>query len=88
MKNIINNTEKEKNICSIVTDAINGSFSYKAFSEHMSREHRTLQYYFTLLCLEWLKKLREMYEKENYDGRNKHACHVGKILMDFYDNNF
>ena len=74
--------EKEKQLAITITDAINGSFSNRKFVEQMSREHRTLQADFTTLCLDWLLKCREMYEEENYDGRNYLACKSGKVLMD------
>ncbi len=73
---------REKQLASHITDAINGSFNYKIFAEQMSHEHRSLQYDFTMLCIEWLRKCREMYEEDNYDGRNEYACKTGKILMD------
>lgn len=76
---------KEKQLATTITDAINGAFDYKAFVEQMSREHRTLQADFTTLCLEWLRKCREMYEEDNYDGRNKYACQTGKMLMDYIE---
>ena len=76
---------KEKQLATHITNEINCSFDYKAFVEQMSREHRTLQSDFTTLCLEWLLKCREMYEEERYDGRNKHACQTGKVLMDYLD---
>lgn len=77
--------EKEKQLAITITDSINGAFSYKAFVEQMSREHRTLQADFTTLCIEWLRKCREMYEEDNYDGRNKYACQTGKVLMDYIE---
>lgn len=77
--------EKEKQLAITITDAINGSFSNKKFVEQMSREHRTLQADFTTLCLDWLLKCREMYEEENYDGRNHLACKSGKVLMDYLE---
>ena len=76
---------KEKQLAITITDAINGSFNNKAFVEQMSIEHRTLQADFTNLCLEWLLKCREMYEDDRYDGRNEHACRMGKALWDYID---
>lgn len=77
--------EKEKQLAITITDAINSAFDYKKFVEQMSREHRTLQADFTTLCLEWLLKCREMFEDDNYDGRNKYACQTGKVLMDYIE---
>lgn len=77
--------EKEKQLAVTITDALNGCFNNKAFAEQMSREHRTLQSEFTTLCLEWLLKCREMYETDNYDGRNEHSCRMGKALWDYID---
>ena len=77
--------EKEKQLATTITDAINGRFDNKAFTEYMSREHRTLQADFTALCLDWLFKCREMYEADNYDGRNEHACRTGKVLIDYIE---
>lgn len=76
---------KEKRLATHITNEINCIFDYKAFVEQMSREHRTLQADFTTLCLEWLLKCREMYESENYDGRNEHSCRTGKVLMDYLE---
>ena len=76
---------KEKQLATYITNEINCSFNYKAFVEQMSREHRTLQSEFTTLCLEWFLKCREMYEAENFDGRNEHACRTGKMLMDYLE---
>ncbi len=76
---------KEQQLATHITNEINCSFNYKAFVEQMSREHRTLQSDFTTLCLEWLLKCREMYEADNYDGRNKYACQTGKVLMDYIE---
>ena len=76
---------KEQQLATHITNAINCSFDYKAFVEQMSREHRALQSDFTTLCLEWLLKCREMYEVDSFDGRNKHACQTGKVLMDYLD---
>ena len=77
--------EKEKQLAGTITDAINGRFSKKEFCEAMSREHRYLQGEFTELCVWWFEKLAEMYEQGNYDGRNEHACKLGKMFMDFYN---
>jgi NAD-dependent SIR2 family protein deacetylase len=76
---------KEIELAITITDAINGSFDHKLFVEQMSKEHRTLQSEFTSLCLDWLLKCREMYETENYDGRNEYACRSGKVLMDYLE---
>lgn len=76
---------KEKQLATHITNEINCIFDYKAFAEQMSREHRTLQSEFTTLCLEWLLKCREMYEADNYDGRNEHSCKTGKVLMDYLE---
>lgn len=77
--------QKEKQLAIHIANAINCIFDHKAFAEQMSREHRTLQSEFTTLCLEWLLKCREMYEAENYDGRNEHSCRTGKVLMDYLE---
>lgn len=76
---------KEQQLAIYVSNAINCSFNNKAFAEQMSHEHRTLQSEFTSLCLEWLLKCREMYETDNYDGRNEHSCRMGKALWDYIE---
>lgn len=73
---------KEAQLAITITDALNGSFDMKEFCKQMSIEHRTLQSDFTSLCLEWFVTCREMYENDNYDGRNKYACKTGKVLID------
>ena len=75
--------EKEKQLATAITDAINGSFSKKEFCKAMSKEHRYLQYEFTELCIWWFEKLAEMYEQGNYDGRNEYACRTGKEITEF-----
>jgi hypothetical protein len=77
--------EKEKQLAITITDALNGCFDPKVFCEAMSREHRTLQHDFTNLCLNWLDQCRKMYNEDNYDGRNEHACLMGKALWDYID---
>ena len=77
--------EKEKQLAIHISNEINCIFDRNAFVEQMSREHRTLQSEFTSLCLEWLFKCREMYEADNYDGRNEYSCKAGKILMDYFE---
>lgn len=74
---------KEKELAGVITDAINGCFSKKKFCEAMGREHRYLQYEFTEMCVWWFEKLAEMYEQGNYDGRNEHACELGKKITEF-----
>lgn len=81
----IKETPKEQQLATHITNEINCIFDYKAFVEQMSREHRTLQADFTTLCLEWLLKCREMYESDNFDGRNMYACKTGKVLMDYLE---
>ena len=76
---------KEKQLATTITDALNGCFDPKIFCEAMSREHRTLQHDFTNLCLNWLAQCRKMYNEGNYDGRNEHACLMGKALWDYID---
>lgn len=76
---------KEKQLATTITDAINGSFDPKVFCEAMSTEHRYLQYEFTNLCLNWLKQCRNMYNEGRYDGRNEHACLMGKAIWDYID---
>lgn len=68
-----------------IANELNGSFDRKAFVKQMSVEHRTLQSEFTSLCLDWLLKCREMYETDNYDGRNELSCKSGKVLMDYLE---
>ena len=74
---------KEKQLATTITDAMNGRFSKKEFCDAMSREHRYLQGEFTEVCIWWLEKCAEMYEQNNYDGRNKYACEVGKQITEF-----
>ena len=76
---------KEKQLASTITDALNGCFDPKIFCEAMSREHRYLQHEFTNLCLNWLAQCRNMCNEGNYDGRNEYACLMGKALWDYID---
>ena len=75
--------QKEKQLVTTITDAINGMFDQVKFCEAMSHEHRALQHDFTNLCLNWLAKCSEMYDEGNYDGRNETACVISKTLMNY-----
>lgn len=77
--------DKMRKLVSTITDAMNGNFSKREFCEEMSREHRTLQYEFTELCIWWLEKCGEMYEQGRYDARNEHSCRLGKEFTDWYN---
>lgn len=77
--------DKEKQLATTITDAINGMFDPKDFCEAMSKEHRYLQHEFTNLCLNWLKQCRSMYDEGRYDGRNENACLMGKAIWDYID---
>ena len=74
----------EQKLASTITDAINPGIDNREFCEAMSREHRSLQYDFTNMCLAWLDECRKMYEEGRYDARNEYACKTGKILMDYF----
>jgi hypothetical protein len=77
--------DKEKQLATTITEALNGCFDPKLFCEAMSTEHKCLQSEFTNLCLNWLEQCRKMYNENKYDDRNKHACMMGKALMDYID---
>ena len=75
--------QKEKQLATTITDAINGLFDQQKFCDAMSKEHRALQYDFTNLCLNWLARCSDMYDDGNYDARNELACILGKTLINY-----
>ena len=79
------NNDKEKKLVDTITDNLNSGITFKAFCDFMSHDHRTLQEEFTILCMRWLEKCREMYKEGTYDGRNMYGCKTAKILMDYLD---
>ena len=69
--------ERESKLAQVITETINGSFCEREFCEAMSQEHDFLQYEFTILCLSWLRKCKELYGM-NHDDTYMHAI-AGKL---------
>lgn len=64
---------KAEELAKEISNALNVfGFNYHKFNETMGREHRTLQYYFTQLCVEWLLYCGS--DKYQFDERNE-TCH-------------
>lgn len=76
---IVENLGKESKLAQAITKTINGSFCEREFCKAMSQEHDFLQYEFTMLCLSWLKKCEDLYEKP-CDNEYMHA--ITKELSD------
>lgn len=56
----------------------------KKVAEKMCREHRYLQNEMFKVCLEYIKKLAENYEKGYYDPRNQYAAQTSKKIIDYF----
>jgi hypothetical protein len=65
---IVENLGKESKLAQAITETINGSFCECEFCKAMSQEHDFLQYEFTMLCLSWLKKCKELYGGDSGSG--------------------
>lgn len=62
---------------------VNGKMRSKNnVAEKMSLEHRYLQSQMFMVCMEYIVKLAENYERGYYDGRNEYACKTAKIIID------
>ena len=76
--------KKDKEMAQQITQYVNNlSFSPDEFVNEMSRQHRTLQQRYTLLCVAWLKKLANT---EYYDDRNKASVEFAKSIKKELDN--
>lgn len=49
--------------------------------EKMSHEHRYLQNEMFLVCLKYIKKLAENFDKGIYDARNQYACETSNAII-------
>lgn len=76
---IVENLGKESKLAQAITQTINGSFCEREFCEAMGHEHEFLQYEFTMLCLSWLKKCKELY---NEDSDDKYMYAITKELTE------
>lgn len=70
--------DKNQEVASALTTAVNCYFTERKAAEYMLREHRTLQQTFTRVCVEWLKVLSTV---EHYDDRNAASVKLAKDLM-------
>lgn len=78
---------REENLVKVISGEMNAfGFKKDKFCEEMSKEHRYLQSEFTELCISWLEKCAEMYDKGRYDGRNEVACKFGKDFVTWNNN--
>lgn len=76
--------EKDKEMAQQITLYVNNlSFNPDEFIDEMSRQHRTLQQRYTLLCVAWLKKLADI---EYYDDRNEASVKFAKSIKKELDN--
>ena len=67
-----------KEISRELSDMVNTmGFDYKAVSEAMLNEHRTLQQNFTKLCLSWLYTIGDT---DRFDLRNEASVKAGKAV--------
>lgn len=70
--------DKNKEMAQQITQYVNNlSFNPDEFVDEMSKQHRTLQQRYTLLCVAWLKKLADT---EYYDGRNEASVKFAKSI--------
>lgn len=70
--------DKNQEVASAISTAVNCYCDTKKVAEYMTYEHRTLQQTFTKVCVEWLKALSTM---EHYDERNAASVKLAKSLM-------
>lgn len=64
---------------------VNGKcHSKKKVAERMSCEHRYLQNEMFEVCMAFIKKLAENYEKGYYDPRNQYAAQTSKKIIDYF----
>lgn len=62
---------------------VNGRLrSKKEVAEKMSHEHRYLQNEMFKVCLAYIQKLAENYEKGYYDPRNEYACKASTYMLE------
>lgn len=71
--------DKNQEVASALTTAVNCYFDAHKAAEYMTREHRTLQQTFTRVCVEWLLVLSK---QEYYDDRNADSVRLAKALFD------
>ncbi len=61
---------------------VNGKMcSKKKVVEKMSLEHRYLQSEMFMVCMAYITKLAENYDRGYYDGRNEYACKTAKTIV-------
>lgn len=70
--------DKNREVASALTTAVNCFFDERKAAEYMLREHRTLQQTFTRVCVEWLFALSK---QEFYDDRNAASVKLAKDLF-------
>lgn len=70
--------DKNQEVASALTTAVNCYFNERKVAELMTREHRTLQQTFTRVCVEWLLALSK---QEYYDDRNAASVKLAKDLF-------
>lgn len=51
----------------------------------MANDHRYLQQEMFKLCMEFIKKLADNYNRGWYDDRNKWACQTAHTIKNYYD---
>ena len=67
-------------------DFVNGVLcSKEKVAERMCREHRYLQNEMFKVCLAYIKKLAENYEKGYYDGRNEYAAKTSSKIIEYFN---
>lgn len=65
---------------------VNGKLTdSKHVAEVMCREHRWLQNEMFKVCLAYIKKLAENYEKGWFDGRNEYAAKTSSKIIEFFN---
>ncbi len=61
---------------------VNGRcISKENVAELMCREHRYLQSEMFFICMAYIRKMAESYDKGNYDLRNEYACKTAKQMI-------
>lgn len=65
------------------SDFVNGKcISKQNTAELMANDHRYLQNEMFKICLEYIKRLADNFDKNRFDPRNQYACTAAKCMID------
>ena len=77
---------REEEVAEQMAGAVNGmGFNYKACTDALGKEHRTLQQNFTKLCFAWIQHMAEVKEHDLRNEASVKACKKIMTGVDKYD---